>query len=115
MLLAVDVVHTDLVVVPNAWVPVIIAIVIPIIVAAVSHATASDRVRTVVNIALTGVVSILTQLTVDGGDAVITWDTLKLWMLTAGVSILAYLGWKGLSNGTLNQRVLPDVGIGKAA
>jgi len=112
---AAEVVPTNLLVIPNAWVPVVIAIFIPLLVAAVTHATASNRVRTVAGMFFAGVTTILTQAIVGGGDAVITWETLRLFLLTTGVEILSYLGIKGLSNDTVNQKVLPNIGIGKAA
>jgi hypothetical protein len=109
----VDVVPTNLLIIPNAWVPVVIAIFIPLLVSAVTHATASNRVRTVVGMFFAGITTILTQAIVGGGDAVITWETLRLFLLTTGVEILSYLGIKGLSNDTVNQRILPDTGFGK--
>lgn len=115
MHLVAEVEPTHLLVIPNAWVPVIIALVIPVLVAAVTHATANDRIRTVLGFVFSAIVTILTQLTVSGGDAVITWETVRLFLMTAGTETFAYLGWKGLTNGQLNQKVLPDVGVGKAA
>ena len=110
---AAEVEPTNLLIIPNAWVPVIIALVIPVLVAAVTHVTANNRVRTIVGFVFAAIVTILTQLTVSGGDAVITWETVRLFLLTAGTEIVAYMGWNGLTNGTLNAKVAPNVGVGK--
>lgn len=116
MLIAADaVVHTDLLVIPNAWVPVIVGLFLPVVNALLVRANASDRVRAVVGILLAGVTVVLTQAIVDGGDAVITWETLRLFMLTYGVEAVTYLGWwKPITKGTLNGRVAPNFGVSDA-
>lgn len=109
-----EVVHTDLLVIPNAWVPVIVGLLLPVITALLVKAGASNTVRVAVGMVLAGVTAVLTQAIVDGGDAVITWETLRLFLLTYGVQVLTYLGfWQPVSKDTLNARVAPSFGLGK--
>ena len=113
---AAEVVPTNLLIIPNAWVPVIVALVLPVITALLVKAGASDKVRVAVGILLAGVTAVLTQAAVDGADAVITWETVRLFLLTYGVQVLTYVGlWKPVTGGTLNQKVAPNLGVGKAA
>lgn len=106
---------TQLLVIPNAWVPFIIAVIIPVLVAGVAHVTASDRLRTIVGFLLSAVTAILTQAVVSGSDAIITWETVRLIAFTFGTELVAYMGWKGVTNNQLNAKVAPNAGIGKAA
>lgn len=116
LLAEVDVVPTNLLIIPNAWVPVLVGVVLPVVTALLVKAGASDKVRVAVGIILAGLTTVLTQLAVDGQDAVVTWETVRLFLLTYGVQVLSYVGlWKPVTNGTLNQKVAPNVGVGKAA
>jgi hypothetical protein len=112
LLADVDVVPTNLLIIPNAWVPVIVGLVLPVITALLVKAGASDRIRVAVGIVLAGITTVLTQAVVSGGDAIITWETVRLFLLTYGVEVLTYLGfWKPVSKDTVNQRVAPNVGL----
>ena len=116
MLAAAEVVPTNLLIIPNAWVPVVVGLVLPVITALLVKAGASNTVRVAVGIVLAGLTTVITQLAVDGQDAVVTWETVRLFLLTYGVQVLTYLGfWQPVTKDTLNGKVAPSFGVGKAA
>lgn len=101
-------------VIPYAWVGVILGVVLPFVVGLLNHFNAPKSVKAVVGIIVAGVAAVLTQLAGSGTDVVITWGTVRLFALTYGVQLLAYLGlWSNIpSNGGINAKLAPNKGIG---
>jgi len=99
------------VVISNAWVTVIVGVLLPLVTAVLVKAGASTKVRAAAAILISGVAAVLTQLVVDGADAVLTWETARQFLLLYGVQFMTYLGfWKPVVE--VQAKVLPEVGIG---
>ena len=97
-------------VVPNAWVALIVGVFLPVVVGLLVKANAPEGVKVAVGIVVAGVAAVLQQLTAEGGDAVITTETLRVFVLTYGVQLLTYLGvYRPLS---ANAKLLPEKGLG---
>jgi hypothetical protein len=93
----------------------ITAFLLPVAVAAVTKSGASDRLRAVVLLVLTAVHTLVTQAVDPAtGDAILSSTTLNQWLLTTLIAVFSYLGaWKPIAQ--INDRLLPSVGLGKAA
>lgn len=99
------------VVIPNAWVSVIVGLVLPLVVGLLVKYNASKGVKVVVGILVSGVAAVLQQAIANGGDAVLTTETLRVFALTYGVQVLTYLGIYGPLD--TNAKLLPAKGIGE--
>jgi uncharacterized membrane protein len=94
-------------------VTVLLSLVIPVLVSALTKAAAPDWVKDVANLILTGVAALITTATQVDGTAVISWVTFREWALALAISIAMYVKvWKAVG---LNDRMLPNIGLGKAA
>jgi hypothetical protein len=91
-------------------------LLIPVAVALVSKSGLSDRWRAVLTLILAAVHTLVVDAIDPSGAAVISGATFQQWMLTTAIAVFAYVGLlKPLTNGTLNDRILPNIGFGKAA
>lgn len=93
-----------------AWVS---GLIIPVLVGAATKLQASERVKQVVAIVLSGVVALIGQATLDSGGAVFSWGMLQTWLISLGSTVALYLG---VYNKTVPVgNILPDKGLGNAA
>jgi hypothetical protein len=104
----------------DAWtVQVASTLVIPIIVGALVKAKASPWLKSLVNLVLVSVSTLIAANVNDAGAAVFSKQTLVVWAVGLTVSVMAYLGVyqnlptpAGKPNG-INNLLGPSFGIGK--
>ena len=102
-----------IVVVPNAWAAIIVGLFLPLVVGLVTKYSASAGVKVVVGILVAGVAAVLQQAIANGGDAILTTETARVFVLTYGVQVLTYLGIYGPVDA--NAKLLPAKGVGAGA
>jgi hypothetical protein len=99
----------DVVLAPT-FVTFIISLLLPFLVALVTKAVASDRLRAVVLLVLTAVNTLVGEAIVDDGSAIISKDTFLKWALQTAIAVVAYLGfWKPVVN--VNAKAAPNAGL----
>jgi hypothetical protein len=99
----------DVVLAPT-FVTFLITLALPFLVALVTKAVASDRLRAVILLVLTAANTLIGEAIVDDGSAIFSKDTFLKWMLQTAIAVFAYLGfWKPVTQ--VNQRVAPNVGL----
>ena len=92
---------------------VLVALVIPVLVGLATKVSASDRIKAVVMIVLAAVGALVVNATQSDGSAVLSAAMLSDWAITTATAVAAYLGvLKPLTNGALNSRLAPTIGLG---
>jgi len=90
----------------GGWLPIIIAFV-PLLIGLLVKSTASQQVKSVVMIVVTGLVTLGSQVEASGG--ILTKDTAVAWVFSIIVAISTFYGvWKPIGLGN----IAPDKGIG---
>ena len=96
------------------WVSFILTLLLPVLVALVTKASVSDRVRAVLLMILVAVNVLITNAITDTGTAVFSKEMFLEWLINLAVAVFAYLGfWKPVTQ--VNARAMPEVGIGPPA
>jgi hypothetical protein len=99
----------DVVLAPT-FVTFLVTLALPLLVALVTKAVASDRLRAVILLVLTAVNTLIGEAIVDDGSAIISKDTFLKWVMATLIAVATYLGfWKPIVN--VNAKAAPNVGL----
>jgi hypothetical protein len=99
----------DVVLAPT-FVTFLVTLALPLLVALVTKAVASDRLRAVILLVLTAVNTLIGEAIIDDGSAIISKDTFLKWVMATLIAVATYLGfWKPIVN--VNAKVAPNVGL----
>lgn len=91
----------------------ILTLLIPLAVAIVTKSTASARVKALVTIVLSAVVSLITASRLPNGTAVLSYQMAYDTVITTAIAVASYLGfWKPTVAVNDQAVVLPKVGLG---
>ena len=101
------------------WVQAIQTLIIPIIIGLLIKAKASPWLKSLVNVVLVSVATLISANVNSTGQAVISKETGMVWVFGLAISVMSYLGVYqnlptpgDLPNG-VNNLLLPNFGIGK--
>ena len=96
-----------------ALVTAIIGTLIPILVGLVTKFHASSSVKSILSIVLNGIQALIVSSVTSSGDAIISKETILLWVVGVVTSVATYTGvWK--PNNVISK-LLPNIGIGTNA
>ena len=99
----------DVVLAPT-FVTFLVTLLLPVLVALVTKAVASDRLRAVILLVLTAITTLIGEAIVDDGSAIISKDTFMKWVMATLIAVASYLGfWKPVAN--INAKAAPAVGL----
>lgn len=88
----------------------ILSLVLPVVVGAVTKLSATTAVKNVAVIVVTAVATLINANVTDTGAAVISWNTAAYWLISLFTTITAYLGlYKPVE---ANASLAPDFGFG---
>lgn len=102
----------------SSWsVLLVTSLIVPVIVGTLTKLNAPATLKVGVNIVLTAVTTLLVvNATADGG-ALISRQSLNLWVVSTLVSVASYLGfWQNVGGGKgINAMAAPNMGIGPSS
>lgn len=91
----------------------IITLLLPVLVALATKASADERVKAVVLLLLTAITQLVTSAVTDTGTAVISSDTFMSWILSTLIAVAMYVGvYKPAIKLNEKKLVLPTKGLG---